>query len=88
VPVLPRISNHRDFDPLRLYPQVNLQFVDLSETPPLADLIILPVRNPLVLILLPCVIMGIGYFAAFALWWAFIGNLWGGKCQGKVLVIH
>jgi adenosylcobyric acid synthase len=25
VPVLPRISNHTDFDPLRLHPQVNLQ---------------------------------------------------------------
>jgi adenosylcobyric acid synthase len=34
VPVLPRISNHTDFDPLRLHPQVNLQFVSLSETPP------------------------------------------------------
>jgi len=42
VPVLPRISNHTDFDPLRLHPQVNLQFVSLSETPPPADLIILP----------------------------------------------
>ena len=27
VPVLPRISNHTDFDPLRLHPQVDLQFV-------------------------------------------------------------
>ncbi|MCP6658075.1 cobyric acid synthase CobQ, partial [Klebsiella pneumoniae] len=26
VPVLPRISNHTDFDPLRLHPQVDLQF--------------------------------------------------------------
>lgn len=42
VPVLPRISNHMDFDPLRLHPQVNLQFVSLSETPSPADLIILP----------------------------------------------
>jgi len=42
VPVLPRISNHTDFDPLRLHPQVNLQFMSLSETPPPADLIILP----------------------------------------------
>jgi adenosylcobyric acid synthase len=42
VPVLPRISNHTDFDPLRLHPQVNLQFVGLQETPPPADLIILP----------------------------------------------
>ncbi|KHD05752.1 cobyric acid synthase [Candidatus Thiomargarita nelsonii] len=42
VPVLPRISNHTDFDPLRLHPQVNLQFIGLHETPPSADLIILP----------------------------------------------
>jgi len=42
VPVLPRISNHTDFDPLRLHPQVNLQFIGLQETPPAADLIILP----------------------------------------------
>lgn len=27
VPALPRISNHSDFDPLRLHPQVHLQFV-------------------------------------------------------------
>ena len=27
VPVLPRISNHTDFDPLRLHPQVDLQFI-------------------------------------------------------------
>ena len=42
VPVLPRISNHTDFDPLRLHPQVNLQFIGLQDTPPPADLIILP----------------------------------------------
>lgn len=42
VPVLPRISNHTDMDVLRLHPQVNLQFVPLSATPPPADLIILP----------------------------------------------
>lgn len=42
VPVLPRISNHTDFDPLRLHPQVNLQFIGLEETPPPADLIIIP----------------------------------------------
>ncbi|RKZ49235.1 MAG: cobyric acid synthase CobQ [Candidatus Parabeggiatoa sp. nov. 3] len=42
VPVFPRISNHTDFDPLRLHPQVNLQFIGLAETPPPADLIILP----------------------------------------------
>ncbi len=42
VPVLPRISNHTDFDPLRLHPQVNLQFIGLQETPPPADLVIIP----------------------------------------------
>lgn len=51
VPVLPHISNHTDFDPLRLHPQVDLHFVAAGETPPAADLIILPgsknVRNDL-----------------------------------------
>lgn len=42
IPVLPRISNHTDFDPLRLHPQVNLQFIRLDEAIPPADLIILP----------------------------------------------
>ena len=42
IPVLPRISNHTDFDPLRLHPQVNLQFIRLGEAIPPADLIILP----------------------------------------------
>jgi len=42
VPVLPRISNHTDFDPLRLHPQVDLRFVGPGETLPCADLIILP----------------------------------------------
>lgn len=42
VPVLPRISNHTDFDPLRLHPQVNLQFIGPGENIPPADLIILP----------------------------------------------
>jgi adenosylcobyric acid synthase len=42
VPVLPRISNHTDFDPLRLHPQVKLQFISTGETVPPADLIILP----------------------------------------------
>ncbi len=42
VPVLPRISNHTDFDPLRLHPQVNLQFVGPGQAIPPADLIILP----------------------------------------------
>ncbi len=42
VPVLPRISNHTDFDPLRQHPQVDFQFVGLSDPIPAADLIILP----------------------------------------------
>ena len=42
VPVLPRISNHTDFDALRLHPNVNLQFVTLEQALPDADLIILP----------------------------------------------
>jgi adenosylcobyric acid synthase len=42
IPVLPRISNHTDFDPLRRHPQVNLRYVDGTEPPPGADLIVLP----------------------------------------------
>lgn len=42
VPVLPRISNHTDFDALRLHPQVALRFVGPDEAVPAADLIILP----------------------------------------------
>lgn len=42
VPVLPRISNHTDFDPLRLHPQVQLSFVAPGQPIPPADLIILP----------------------------------------------
>jgi len=42
VPVVSRISNHTDFDALRLHPQVDLQFIGPGETPPPADLIILP----------------------------------------------
>lgn len=42
VPVLPRISNHNDFDPLRLHPKVNLQFIGPDQPIPPADLIILP----------------------------------------------
>ncbi len=42
VPVLPRISNHTDFDPLRLHPQVELTFVGPGQAIPPADLIILP----------------------------------------------
>lgn len=42
VPVLPRISNHTDFDPLRLHPQVELSFVGPGQSIPPADLIVLP----------------------------------------------
>ncbi|MFK0036089.1 cobyric acid synthase [Pseudomonas monteilii] len=42
VPVLPRISNHTDFDPLRLHPQVDLRFIGPGQPIPPADLIILP----------------------------------------------
>lgn len=42
VPVLPRISNHTDFDVLRLHPQIDLQFVSVMDPPPAADVIILP----------------------------------------------
>ena len=42
VPVLPRISNHNDFDPLRLHPGVDLVFVGPDEPIPPADLVILP----------------------------------------------
>ena len=41
-PALPRISNATDFDPLRLHPQVDFRFCGPGETPPPADLIILP----------------------------------------------
>jgi adenosylcobyric acid synthase len=42
VPVLPRISNHTDFEPLRHHPQVDLRYVGPGESPPAADLVILP----------------------------------------------
>jgi adenosylcobyric acid synthase len=42
VPVLPRISNHTDLDPLRLHPALDLHLVGTGEAPPPADLIILP----------------------------------------------
>ncbi len=42
VPALPRISNHTDFDPLRLHPQVEVRFIGADESVPPADLIILP----------------------------------------------
>ena len=42
VPALPRISNHTDFDALRLHPQVDFIFVGPGEAIPPADLIVLP----------------------------------------------
>lgn len=38
----PRISNHTDFDPLRLHPHIDLQFIASHQPIPEADLIILP----------------------------------------------
>lgn len=40
--LLPRLSNHTDFDALRLHPQVNVRFVRRPEELGAADLIILP----------------------------------------------
>lgn len=42
VPVFSRISNHTDYDALRLHPQIDLQFIGPGKNPPDADLIILP----------------------------------------------
>lgn len=42
VPVYPRISNHTDLDPLRLHPDVDLEFIAPHADIPPADLIILP----------------------------------------------
>jgi adenosylcobyric acid synthase len=42
VPVLARISNHTDFDALRMHPNVDLQFVSVKHQQIDADLIILP----------------------------------------------
>jgi adenosylcobyric acid synthase len=42
VPIMPRISNHTDFDALRSHPQVDFHFVAVGEPIPAADLIILP----------------------------------------------
>ena len=41
-PVMPRISNHTDFDALRTHGQVDFRFVGPDEAIPPADLIILP----------------------------------------------
>ena len=42
VPALPRISNHTDFDPLRLHPNVNFEYIPQGKTIPPCDLVILP----------------------------------------------
>jgi adenosylcobyric acid synthase len=42
VPVLPRISNHTDFDALRAHPGVDLRFIGPGMPVPPADLVILP----------------------------------------------
>jgi adenosylcobyric acid synthase len=44
VPVVPRISNHTDFEPLAAHPQVELRYLDAAAAaePPPADLVILP----------------------------------------------
>ena len=42
VPVLPRISNHTDFDALRVHRDVDVVFVGPGQPIPVADLIILP----------------------------------------------
>lgn len=42
VPRIPRISNHTDFDVLRIHPDVDLIFVDTGQQKPAADLIVLP----------------------------------------------
>ena len=42
IPIMPRTSNHTDFDALRVHPQVNLILVGPEQTPPPADFVILP----------------------------------------------
>lgn len=42
VPLFPHISNHTDFDALRLHPQIDLRYVRIGERIGHADLIILP----------------------------------------------
>jgi len=42
VPVVTRISNHTDFDPLRLHPDIDLQFIGKGDSLSGADFIILP----------------------------------------------
>jgi len=42
VPLLPHISNHTDFDPLRLQANIDLQYIKIGQSLQGADLIILP----------------------------------------------
>ncbi len=42
VAATPRMSNHTDFDPLRLHPQIDFKFVRAGEAIPPVDLVILP----------------------------------------------
>jgi len=42
VPAVPRISNHTDFDPLRLHPRVDFRYLGPDDPIPPADLVILP----------------------------------------------
>lgn len=42
VPVLPRISNHTDFDALRAHPDIDMRFIGPRQAIPPADLIVLP----------------------------------------------
>lgn len=42
VPSLPRMSNHTDFDALRVHPDVDLTFVRQGEAIPACDLVIIP----------------------------------------------
>ena len=42
VPVLTRTSNQTDFDPLRLHPEIDIQFVGKGQAIPACDLIIIP----------------------------------------------
>ncbi len=42
IPLLPRVSNHTDFDPLLLHPEVNVKFVKNPDDCKAADLVILP----------------------------------------------
>lgn len=42
VPLLPHMSNHTDFDPLRLNPEIDLHYVKIGERIEHCDLVILP----------------------------------------------